>query len=80
MTEQRASANREVFSYPNKRCTRAELQQEALIIESLLEAATALVGGNDSGDNMIVVMEMAQDRAKKLNAALDSVNHPELAS
>lgn len=80
MEEQRASANGEVLSYPRKGCTRAELQQEALIIECLLDAATSLIGGNDGREQMVEVMAMAQERAHNLNVALDSVSEPELAS
>ncbi len=80
MTEQRASANGEVVSYPRKSCTRAELQQEALIVECLLDAATALIGGNDGQEHMVEVMAMAQERANKLNIALDTASEPELTS
>ncbi len=80
MTEQRVCANGEVLSYPRKSCTRAELQQEALIIECMLDASIALAGGIDGRDNMVEVMAMAQERAHKLNVALDSVSEPELAS
>lgn len=80
MTEQRVCANGEVLSYPRKSCTRAELQQEALIIECLLDAATSLISGNDGREHMVEVMAMAQERAHNLNVALDSVSEPELAS
>ncbi|WP_377191720.1 hypothetical protein [Ruegeria meonggei] len=80
MEEQRASANGEVLSYPRKSCTRVELQHEALIVKCLLDAATSLIGGNDSQEHLVEVMAMAQERAQKLNIALDSVSEPEMTS
>lgn len=54
---------------------RCEMQTEALIIESLLNAAIAIFGSNDPQDALIMV-GMAHDHAEKLNTALDSTNAP----
>ena len=55
--------------------TRAQMQEEALVIETLLDAAQALIG-TASDNDMLKVIEMACTRANRLNEALDSVNAP----
>lgn len=59
--------------------TRQELQIEAMHVQSLLSAA---MGYDDPSDNEKVacLMTMAWDHANRLNAALDSVNTPEVQS
>lgn len=59
-----------------RKMTRDEMQNTALIIESLLDAAMAL-NLTDSNEDMLRMIEMAHDRAAHLNTALDSVNAPE---
>ncbi len=64
---------------PKTNMTRAELQSEALIIQSLLNAAMALQCGTQTHETMAVV-EMAHDRARNLNHALDSLNMDEVVA
>jgi len=52
---------------------RGQLQTEALIIESLLNAAMAIAGGVDRED-AVTLVEMAHDRAHNLQCALDSIH------
>lgn len=59
--------------------TRDEMQTEALVIQSLLNAVMALHSG-DNPQDAISLIEMAHDRSEKLNCALDSVNAPEVAA
>lgn len=59
--------------------TRAEMQAEAMVIASLLNSVMALYSRPDNGD-AIRLVEMAFDRADRLNAALDIVNAPEVAT
>lgn len=59
--------------------TRAELQSEALIIQSLLNAAMALQCATEKHETMAVI-EMAHDRARGLNHSLDSLNMDEVAA
>ena len=56
--------------------SRERMQTEALAIQSLLQAAEAILGTNDLSGGMDLV-EMARDRAQRLNVALDSVNEHE---
>lgn len=56
--------------------TREQMQTEALIIQTLLNTAMAMQSGLKPEDGLTMV-EMAHDRAKHLNFALDSVNAPE---
>lgn len=58
---------------PQTKMTREQMQNEALIIESLLNSAMALHSGTDPHEAMTMV-EMAHDRAAQLNRALDSIN------
>ena len=51
--------------------TRDEAQTEALVIESLLNAAMATFGAKDTA-GMIELVEQAHDRSKGLQIALDS--------
>lgn len=53
--------------------TREEMQTEALIIESLLDAAMAMQSEDDRED-CFQMIEMASRRASRLNRALDSIN------
>jgi len=53
--------------------TRQDIQDEALIIHSLLAAAQAMFGEGNEQD-MLTMVEMAAQRANKLNIAMDSVN------
>ncbi|MEM9309685.1 MAG: hypothetical protein AAGA74_20510 [Pseudomonadota bacterium] len=55
--------------------TRQQMQDEALVIETLLDAAQALFG-TDSDEETLRMIEMACTRANKLHSALDSVNAP----
>ncbi|WP_170332453.1 hypothetical protein [Ruegeria arenilitoris] len=80
MTNERASANRDDVTNPNKGLTRDELQHEAVTVECLLDAAVALIGARNSREELVEVTAYAQDRAKNLNSTMDSVNKPELAS
>ena len=56
--------------------TRQEMQDEAMVIKSLLGAAISLHAGSDPQDAMSVI-EMAHKRAHRLDTALDAVNAPE---
>jgi len=51
---------------------RQRLQDGALIIESLLDAATAYF--SVAPEESLPILEIAQERAARLNASLDSVN------
>lgn len=66
MTNERACAN-------ELKLTRGEMQDEFMIIESLLNAAMAL-SAVDSPKEIFSIVEMAHSRAHLLNRALDSVN------
>ncbi len=52
--------------------TRQEMQDEALVIEKLLDTAQALFG-TSSDQDMMTMVKMANARAHRLNLALDSV-------
>ena len=52
--------------------SRDEMQTEAMIVESLLKAAMAVLTSNDSED-AFVLLDMAQLRAGKLKTSLDSL-------
>lgn len=56
-----------------------DLQNEALIIESLLDAAMSMFTVRDMQDSMSLV-EMASERAARLNRALDATALPKVAS
>ncbi|MEM6890771.1 MAG: hypothetical protein AAF636_21950 [Pseudomonadota bacterium] len=53
--------------------SRDVLQTEALVIETLLEAASAMHGATRR-EQSLELIEMAQARARALNVALDSIN------
>ena len=55
------------------------MQNEALIIESLLDAAMSMFAVPDRQDSMTLI-EMASVRAARLNRALDATNLPKVAS
>ena len=57
---------------------RSELQTEAMIIQSLLNAAMALQAGGHHDDSA-EVLEIAHSKSKNLNNALDIVNPKEFA-
>lgn len=57
----------------------ADLQSEALIIESLLDAAMSMFAVPDRQDSMTLV-EMASVRAARLNRSLDSTNLPKVTT
>lgn len=59
--------------------TREEMQTEALIIESLLDAAMAMQSESDRED-CFQMIEMASRRANRLNKALDVINASGAAS
>jgi hypothetical protein len=52
---------------------RAQMQTEAMIIESLLNAAEAIFS-SDTIEDALPLIEQARSRAAALNVALDSVN------
>ena len=56
--------------------SREEMQTEALVIETLLEAASAMHGATRR-EQSFELIEMAQARASALKAALDSINRKE---
>lgn len=70
MTNERARA-------PEPKLTRGEMQDEAMIIGSLLNAAMAL-SAVESPKEIFSIVEMAHSRAYQLNQALDSVNTVEI--
>ncbi|QFT79421.1 hypothetical protein FIU89_02275 [Roseovarius sp. THAF27] len=49
------------------------MQDQALVIESLLSTAMAMLSERDPTDAYEMI-EKAQDRATRLNSALDSIN------
>ncbi|MBY5987080.1 hypothetical protein [Roseovarius atlanticus] len=53
--------------------SRQEMQDQALVIESLLSTAMAMLSERDPTDAYEMI-EKAQDRAMRLNSALDSIN------
>ncbi|MCR9088681.1 MAG: hypothetical protein NXH97_18270 [Rhodobacteraceae bacterium] len=55
------------------RMTQDQMQTEALVIETLLEAVVALSCSTKSSDAAELI-DMAQSRARQLNIALDLVN------
>lgn len=59
--------------------TRAQLQDDALVIESLLNSVMAMSFRENVQDTMTLV-EMAHDRANKLNRELDIVNMQEVVT
>lgn len=56
--------------------TRQEMQDEALVIESLLNTALSMHREPDREDAMMII-EKACERVSRLNSALDSVYAPE---
>jgi len=56
-----------------------DLQNEALVIESLLDAAMSMFSVPDRQDSMTLV-EMASVRAARLNRALDTTALPEVTT
>ena len=56
--------------------TRQQMQDTAAIIKTLLSAALYMHSEPDRED-LFGMIEKAQDRARKLDTALDSVNAPE---
>lgn len=52
---------------------RQEMQDQALVIESLLSTAMAMMSERDPTDAYEMI-EKAQDRTNRLNRALDSIN------
>ncbi|MEM9966485.1 MAG: hypothetical protein AAF755_00145 [Pseudomonadota bacterium] len=59
--------------------TRKELQAEAMHLDGLLNVAIGYDMAHDD-DKLICLLTMAADHAKRLNAALDSVNKPEVGA
>lgn len=59
--------------------TREELQIEAMILASILGTVTAMISDPDKR-NQYDLIDMAYERAQRLNAALDSVENPQVAS
>ncbi|MBM1309065.1 hypothetical protein JQT66_04465 [Sulfitobacter mediterraneus] len=59
--------------------TRAQLQDDALVIKTLLNTVMAMAFTSNVQDTMTVV-EMAHDRAEQLNRDLDSVNMHEVVA
>ena len=57
----------------NVSMTRCQVQTEALIIESLLNAVMAIQSSEDPQE-AVVIVELACDRARRLNVAMDSIN------
>ena len=57
----------------------SDLQNEALIIESLLDAAMSMFAVPDRQDSMTLI-EMASVRAARLNRALDNTALPKVAT
>ena len=51
----------------------SQMQNEALIITSCLDAAQVLIAGNNM-DVALNLIELCSDKAKALNFALDSVH------
>lgn len=64
----------------NTKISRAQMQSEALVIQSMLSAVMALRSVPDPDDQTMTIVEMAHGRAERLNAALDSVNALEVVS
>lgn len=60
----------------DRKMTRQEMQDTAATIESLLSAALYMHSEPDREDAFEMI-EKAQDRAHRLNLALDSTNAPE---
>ncbi|GGO55183.1 hypothetical protein SAMN05444398_103267 [Roseovarius pacificus] len=56
--------------------TRQQMQDEAGIIQTLLSAALYM-HSEPNREDLFVIIEKAQDRAYRLNIALDDVNAPE---
>jgi hypothetical protein len=57
----------------------SDLQNEALVIESLLDAAMSMFAVPDRQDSMTLV-EMASVRAARLNRALDTTALPKVTT
>ena len=70
MTEHTNSTNCE---NQDIRMTRDQMQTEALVVETLLDAVMALNCSTDSSEAG-ELLQLAHDRARQLNFALDSVN------
>lgn len=59
----------------DNKMTRQEMQDEALVIESLLNTAMSMQREPDREDALMMI-EKACERASRLHNALDSVNAP----
>lgn len=65
---------------PDKiKMTRQQMQDQTVVIESLLSAIMAMHSDSDKNDAFELI-QMAQDRACQLGSALDSVNAQEEAA
>lgn len=65
---------------PDKhKMTRDQMQTEAMIIETLLTSVMALNSAPQTEDTFTLI-DMAHNRACRLNQALDRVNAPEEAA
>lgn len=76
MIEQRICASDTGLPNETVKMSRMDMQTEALIIESLLNAVIAMAGDTDR-EFTIAIVEMAHERARGLNEALDSTHAPE---
>lgn len=56
-----------------------DLQDEALVIESLLSTAMSMSATRDRQDSMTII-EMASERIARLKSALDIVNRPQVTT
>lgn len=64
-----------------KALTREQIQSQVMIIDHMLTAASALLcDPENSTYEITTVVELAQDRAAKLNRALDCVSGPEVGA
>lgn len=61
---------------PETKMTRAEMQKEALVIESLIDAANAICGGRKPEEARELLV-LAHERARQLHEALDVIYAPE---
>ena len=61
---------------PKTKMTRQEMQDAAATIENLLGAALYMHSEPDR-DDVFELIEKAQDRAHRLNLALDAINAPQ---
>lgn len=70
-----AAESDNMTSSPNQ-MTRVQMQTESMIVESLIGTALAFFSCPDPSD-AIYLLDMAHQRARRLNEALDNVNEPE---